>query len=305
MFNLQWRGRGFVGPRRFYLTAIVFFASLLIKTDFIWGAHKLQTLAVDFDDTLMFTNSQVFLFNKDTQEEIPLTTQEFAEVRNELGPEGIFRHFSINEDENAGTYRNFRDHPGRNMILEAVQSTLEHKPFSEWKGPAWDSVVHALNDDSTYKRVAIVTARGHNPQHFVKAFEYLVNQGYFRHAPLEENIFSVSSPLWRKKGMTTERAKVEALSLLLDNLEKEVQWRRAEGQDIRGELLFIDDDRKNFEIATQLLPSLMPQWRNTDAIVSFVGAHYPDLRPQSVKILALPKDHSLCLNKISQMKIHK
>jgi hypothetical protein len=180
------------------------------------------------------------------------------------------------------------------VILNAIRSTLRERTEKQWQGPAWEISLKALNEAESADWFAIITARGHAAASVMEGLQYFRDQGYFRYTPHLEHIFTVSSPGWREKGLPTEKAKVLALTKILDKLQREVKRRQAEGEKIQGELVFIDDDRKNFENATSGLAQLRQRWPDVEIYVSFVGLHEKNLLPVTHKIETMDPRHLRC-----------
>ncbi len=156
---------------------------------------------------------------------------------------------------------------------------MSEAPPEKWKGPVWDLITQALNDPEQAKWFSIVTARGHTPQELREAVSFLSEQGYFKYVPSLNHVFTVGQGEWKSKGLPTEKLKVIAMVMVLDKLQKEVLRRQNEGESIRGEFIFIDDDFQNFEKAEHGLSEISHRWPDVDVLVSFVGTNRPSTNP--------------------------
>ncbi|MEY4615717.1 MAG: hypothetical protein RJB66_677 [Pseudomonadota bacterium] len=258
------------------------------------GVKKLRALSVDFDDTFMHTSSKIYIYNKMTDNELGVSTLDFAHVREGLGKPGKFEQFELRFPDDSKSFREFSDAPERNIVLEAIQTTISQADPNQWQGPAWDIITESLNDPEQAKWFSIITARGHSARELHQAVDHLSNQGYFRYTPREEFIFPVGSPEQRALGFPTEKLKVLAMERVLDKLQKEVVRRQARGEKIRGEFIFIDDDYKNYEKADQGLKELSHRWPDVDLYVSFVGKTKADTAPFSTRVKGLRPEELSC-----------
>ncbi|MBC7456812.1 MAG: hypothetical protein H7235_00940, partial [Bdellovibrionaceae bacterium] len=63
----------------------------------------------DFDDNIAFLTTPLVLFHKKTQEELHLSSAEWALHHSSIGKEGIYSEYEIDFDDINGTFRCFRD----------------------------------------------------------------------------------------------------------------------------------------------------------------------------------------------------
>lgn len=259
---------------------------------------KLRALSVDFDDTFMHTKSKIYIYDKNSNVEVGVSTQEFAEVKTLLKQPGPYENFELRAQDETKSFREFRDLPGTNVMLETVRETIDNGNPKDWQGPVWDTIVEALNDPEQAKWFSVITARGHSPNELHEAIEFLSSRGYFNYVPRKEFVFTVGSSSLQQamakkmeasgvapeKPLTTEELKVMSMELVLDRLQKEVVRRQAKGEKLRGEFIFVDDDFANFEKAEKGLYELSQRWPDVDLFVSYVGTKHPDRAPYSMNI---------------------
>lgn len=248
------------------------------------GVKKLRALSVDFDDTFMYTNSKIYIYEKTTDQEIGVSTLDFAHVREGLGKPGRYEHYELRFPDDSKSFREFSDIPDRNVFLEAVKGTVHQPEEQDWRGPAWEIITEALNDPEQARWFSVITARGHSAHEMHEAIGYLASEGFFKNVPREEFIFPVGSVEQRALKLPTEKLKVLAMEQVLDKLQRELVRRQARGENIRGEFIFIDDDYKNFEKAEKGLEELSHRWPDVDLFVSFVGRTKADTAPFSMKV---------------------
>jgi catechol 2,3-dioxygenase-like lactoylglutathione lyase family enzyme len=113
----------------------------------------------DVDDNLLFLPTKLYLWNAETQVELPISSRDFAAVQNELGRPGKWQAWSAR----AETFRDFRDQPGVPAAGQAFVTDLKAAVAHDmgWRGPSWPLLVHAAKFG---RPIAVVTARGHEPQ---------------------------------------------------------------------------------------------------------------------------------------------
>ena len=104
----------------------------------------------DFDDNVLFLSTQIFLYHKETGQEMAVSTGEFARWSHSVGRVGPFKDYEIRYDDQHGSFRRFRDQNVEDLIrLERRQPFLEDLaaalglPDFHWKGPSWNTFYHA------------------------------------------------------------------------------------------------------------------------------------------------------------------
>ena len=63
----------------------------------------------DFDDNVIFLSTPIVLFHKKRQEEILVSSGEFARENKNIGQSGIFADYYMNFNDENGSFRSFRD----------------------------------------------------------------------------------------------------------------------------------------------------------------------------------------------------
>lgn len=147
----------------------------------------------DFDDNIAFLTTPLILFHKDDRREVKISSGDFAQYHQTIGRSGPFADFEIDFCDQAGTFRNFRDHhinelekmQGQQQIF--VQDVAEALGFPDfqWKGPSWECFYHAAFNQ---RPLSVITARGHHPQTLKEGIRVFVQN---KHLPLEPNYLSV------------------------------------------------------------------------------------------------------------------
>jgi len=150
----------------------------------------------DFDDNVMHLDTTISVFENKTGEEKMLTTREFAIASGALGKPGEWEQFGIRPDDATGSFRRFRDLPEESLagrqqpFLEDVAHALA-KHEVEWRGPSWEVFSHAVFNE---RPIAIVTARGHEPEVMRAGIAQLCRAGHLPGEPNYLAIFPVSNP---------------------------------------------------------------------------------------------------------------
>lgn len=153
----------------------------------------------DFDDNVAHLSTATYLFNKKTNEEIVISSAEFAANAKRIGKSGIYKNFKIDINPKTGTYRNFRDKDfnalekmlGRHQsFVKDVKKGLKEFDFM-WKGPCWSCFYHAVFNK---RPVSIITARGHAPGTLVRGINEFVKAGHLPYRPNYLSVFPVNHP---------------------------------------------------------------------------------------------------------------
>lgn len=147
----------------------------------------------DFDDNIAFLTTPMFLFHRETGQEIQISSREFAEQSAFIGKSGPFADYQLRFDEPAGSFRRFRDRDiswlerllGRKqMFIEDLAHALGLSDL-HWKGPSWNCFYHAVFNS---RPVALITARGHHPKTLKAGIRLWVDEG---HLPAEPNYLAL------------------------------------------------------------------------------------------------------------------
>lgn len=164
----------------------------------------------DFDDNVAFLTTKTYLFHKETQSEIEITSRELAEHGAHIGKRGPYRDFRLDYCDETGSFRNFRDKNlsavqrffgVRQSFVRDLASVLGYPDF-QWKGPSWSCFYHAVFNQ---RPTSIITARGHHPETIKEGFRLLVKNKHLPHEPNYHTIIPVSHPRIKSEmGMSHE-----------------------------------------------------------------------------------------------------
>jgi hypothetical protein len=119
----------------------------------------------DWDDNLRYMPTKIYLIGVDeygNEDEVEMSTEDFAEHRGDIK----VRDFEYN----GYTIIDYAPDPFRDF-KSGIEKFLEDVEMSE-KAPAWDKFVKAINNGYY---LAIITARGHNPEIIKEAIRHLID----------------------------------------------------------------------------------------------------------------------------------
>ena len=238
----------------------------------------------DWDDNILIMPTMVLLYHKDTYEEIPVTTKEFARYRKNIGVKGKYQDYVVFGDKKGiadhpkyHSFSQFRDKRGQNIFLEQVKIALAGKSY----GPSFGAFCASLRSKDTAKWTTIITARGHHPKKIYEALKYMQEVGYIEYLPPLKNIFPVSHKKFQGEAAKPSITKVEILSKILDEIneksvkEKGKQITLGNGKDIGFSHVcgFSDDDPATFEHARDSLAKefLSGRWKNIKIVLYYTG----------------------------------
>lgn len=157
----------------------------------------------DLDDNILFMDTKIILFHKETKAEIEISTDELAHNIKTIGNSGKFKDYYIDRNDAIGSYRNFRDKIIPPWILgknrkQSIELDLERaitRPEWEWHGPSWNHFFYAVLNE---RPISIITARGHGSKTIKRTLEILYHQGHLLKKPNILTIYPVSNPQLRR-----------------------------------------------------------------------------------------------------------
>jgi hypothetical protein len=147
----------------------------------------------DFDDNIAFLTTSLVLFNKQTGDELFLSSSEWALHHASIGKAAPYHNYEIRYDDITGSFRNFRDldineleklSGKQQLFVQDVQQALS-LPDLQWKGPSWHCFYHATFNQ---RPVSVITARGHTATTIQEGVREFIRTG---HLPAEPNYLSI------------------------------------------------------------------------------------------------------------------
>ena len=125
------------------------------------GRPDTKYYAFDWDDNLLFMPTSIILLS-DKDDEVPMSTEDFAEHRQQIGKEPFNYKGTAIVDFAPNPFRNFRSEGDKRFVLDSLLAQ---------PGPSWNDFVECINGGSIF---AIITARGHNPKTLREAVYNLI-----------------------------------------------------------------------------------------------------------------------------------
>jgi hypothetical protein len=125
------------------------------------GRPDTKYYAFDWDDNIMFMPTSIILLS-DKDDEVPMSTEDFAEHRHQIGKEPFNYKGTVVVDFAPNPFRNFRSEGDKRFVLDSMLAQ---------PGPSWNDFVECVNGGSIF---AIITARGHNPKTLREAVYNLI-----------------------------------------------------------------------------------------------------------------------------------
>lgn len=115
------------------------------------GKPDTKYYAFDCDDNIMFMPTSIMLLSEN-YEEVPMSTEDFAEHRHQIGKESFSYKGTTIVDYAPNPFRNFREEGDKRFVLDSMIASV---------GPSWNDFIECVNGGYIF---AIITARGHNPK---------------------------------------------------------------------------------------------------------------------------------------------
>lgn len=246
----------------------------------------------DWDDNIMFMSTKIVLYKKGTDEEKPVSTGEYAEVRQKLGQAGTeWADYEVRREEGK-SFRYFSDARGKNYFLDDVLETMKKDP-SQWRGPSWDAFVEACSRPETAKYVTIITAREHSPTKIRAALKKMQEMGLIKYVPPEKGIIPVGNAKFGASSADPSARKTFFMKQFLDDIQKKIPRGKVEVVTPEGNATaklhlwgFSDDDYGNFSRAVKDLGEAIKadpkRWSRIKITLFYTGTKKPDVKPHGV-----------------------
>ncbi len=212
----------------------------------------------DLDDNILNMDTRIYLFHKEDNRQIEINSTILAEHSRTIGVSGPYRDYYVDNDDETGSYRNFRDHriPLRRWIRGDRQAIIHDlreaiaKPVWDWHGPSWNHFFYAVLNG---RPLSIITARGHRPDTIRSALNLLYREGHLLKKPNFLSLFPVSNPRLRAEmGDPEKKLSVAALKKIALRQSVEMAFRKY-GANPHHRFGVSDDDPRNIEEITGTL----------------------------------------------------
>jgi hypothetical protein len=141
------------------------------------GTPDTKYYAFDWDDNIVFMPTKIMVMSEN-EEEVGMSTEEFAEHRHQLGVEPFSFKGTMVVGYAPDPFRYFGVQGNKRFVLDSMTANL---------GPSWNDFVECINGGSIF---AIITARGHNPESLKEAvYNFIVgNHNGINSKTLVENL---------------------------------------------------------------------------------------------------------------------
>jgi len=254
----------------------------------------------DFDDNIVHLNTKIVIFNKLNNQEIEVSTEDFAELSNDLGVKEKWKDYELRDIiSNKGSFRNFREldglsHRSEQPLIKDMVEALTQK-FIDWRGPSWDFFKHAVNNN---RPISIITARGHHPNTIKRAINILVNSKDLKFNPNYLSVYSCSHPETRKL-LNDPEYKLEISELKKKAIHAAVMdafWVYETNPAHRFGMS--DDDPKNVELIREAMVELKQRYPKNSFFV--INTHARELIKEEV-LLDGEKRNSTLLSSENQV----
>lgn len=142
------------------------------------GNPDTKYYAFDWDDNIMFMPTSIIVLSEN-DEEVPMSTEDFAEHRHQIGKEPFSYKGTTVVDFAPDPFRNFGVKGDKRFVLDAMVASV---------GPSWNDFVECINGGSIF---SIITARGHNPNTLKEGVYNLImaNKNGLNSRTLAENLY--------------------------------------------------------------------------------------------------------------------
>ena len=248
----------------------------------------------DFDDNVIFLSTPIVLFNKKTEEEIFVSSGDFARENKDIGKSGKYANYYMNFNDKLGSFRHFRDKDyslldrivgKKQTFIHDIEKALNEKDHL-WKAPSWNCFYHATFNQ---RPISVITARGHNVETIKQGISLMVRDGHIPREPNFLSIYPVSNEQTRKDlGDNDLKMFVPELkrSAIRESVEKALN---IYGYSPHHRFGMSDDDEKNVELITEEMKYLKRKYPEMSFFViqtfkdSFVKREILNHRTRRVK----------------------
>jgi len=232
----------------------------------------------DFDDNIMFMETTILIQNTVTSEITELSTAEFAHTAPRLGVPGAWQEYTIFDN----SYKYFRDiatadAPDEQYFIRDIKQALDSG--KKWQAPSWAFFAHAC---AKQRPLAIITARGHEPDTMKAGIRVLLERGFIEQEPNYLNIYPVSNDNVRRQ------LGDKKLNYTIPTLKKLAIFHAVEmgleqyGADLPHQFGMSDDDSRNLNLVIEAMHDC--KLRHDDKRFFVFNTHVS----QNVKLEVLP-----------------
>ena len=250
----------------------------------------------DFDDNVAYLSTPIVLFHKDTDQEVMVSSGEFARENKKIGNDGVYKDYYMNFNDERGSFRYFRDKDfslldkivrKKQTFIQDIEKALS-TPDYHWKAPSWECFYHATYNQ---RPMSVITARGHNAETLEAGIQLMVRDGHLPMMPNFLSIYPVSNTNTRiELGDRDLKSNVAELkrAAIRESVEKAIQ---EYGYNPHHRFGMSDDDEKNIELITEEMKYLKRKYPEMSFFViqtfehSYIKREILQQRTRRVKIV--------------------
>lgn len=250
----------------------------------------------DFDDNVAYLSTPIVLFHKDTDQEVMVSSGEFARENKKIGNDGVYKDYYMNFNDERGSFRYFRDKDfslldkivrKKQTFIQDIEKALS-TPDYHWKAPSWECFYHATYNQ---RPMSVITARGHNAETLEAGIQLMVRDGHLPMMPNFLSIYPVSNTNTRiELGDRDLKSNVAELkrAAIRESVEKAIQ---EYGYNPHHRFGMSDDDEKNIELITEEMKYLKRKYPEMSFLViqtfehSYIKREILQQRTRRVKIV--------------------
>ncbi|MCB0393364.1 MAG: hypothetical protein KDD25_02320 [Bdellovibrionales bacterium] len=247
----------------------------------------------DLDDNVFYLPTPMYIYHKNSGEEIEMSTGHFAQIAKEIGKSGYYKDFEVRFQDDSGSYRRFRDfgldvESFEQDVLNVISESDYH-----WKGPSWSCFYHATFNQ---RPISIITARGHSPHTIRKGLHQFYQNRLIQHDPNYLGVFPVSNPEVREALGVDPNADVNIPDLKKRAIFKSVELAfQKYGQNPYHRFGMSDDDPRNLDLIRDAMTQLKQRYPKNSFFV--ISIHNDEMIKEEI---AAPKTKSVSTEKSNE-----
>lgn len=216
----------------------------------------------DFDDNVAYLTTPIVIFDQDNGQEKFLSSGEWARFHQNIGKSGQFKNFSIDYNDETGSFRYFRDQQHsffdkivrrKQTFLSDIEKALAQADYA-WKAPSWNCFYHAVFNK---RPTSVITARGHNKDTIKEGINLMVKTGHLPYNPNYLSIYPVTNVNIRVNDLGDQKLVKSVADLkqaaIRNSVEKAIE---VYGHNPHHRFGMSDDDPKNIELITAEMVNL-------------------------------------------------
>ncbi len=209
----------------------------------------------DFDENILFLNTTSFLYHKDHDHEVELTSRQYSNHYYDIGQRGPYQNYEVRKH----SFRNFSDHNDEPHQFLKDMSELVSLQHKEWQGPSWQFFEHAV---AQARPLSLITARGHRPETLRQGISLLVQNRHLQREPNYHTIYPVIHPDTASQLVSQEHFENVPVLKARAFRESVLQGLEIYGEHLEHRFGMSDDNRDNLDAIEQEMRVMKKQFRH-------------------------------------------